>query len=486
MKALFFLLFVAFTSFSQIRSTSGLKPIAKKVALVIGVNNYEHTSHLSKSVNDAQDMSKVFEKLGFKVTLLSNPNDSSLNSTFNKFVDGLRKDDLVFVYYSGQGFEHLDNSYILPTDFDPDLMQSAHSVNLIISRIQDKVSQKSYLIYDACRNFVSDQRETGSMKLSFLPYEKRPSGGVFIYASQSGGFTSETSNRNGLFTQEFIKNLKIPKLSLNQIVNNSAKQVWELSNKNQEPTMYGSIGTDLVLNMNEETTKTFETLSLKYDLTNFTPTVPDQGVTPDAVYWAVMYNAYGTQLAKQLNLKSKAEIDALCLSPAFAKKSEIRNCEEGTSLETPIISSLKNGAVLKKQYNNFDCNVTIPDSIFSKRIQNFQIEDYEAVFDESSSKNEKAYLTKKYLSTLNRPVIVSLKTSKNFGKFSVQNKFYQPDTDDTGYHAAVIIGYDPQGFKLLNSWGSKWGNEGFFWIKNDDFAKICNQGIVINISSPSR
>jgi uncharacterized protein (TIGR02145 family) len=39
------------------------------------------------------------------------------------------------------------------------------------------------------------------------------------------------------------------------------------------------------------------------------------------------------------------------------------------------------------------------------------------------------------------------------------------------YHAMVLCGYDDQihAFKVLNSWGEKWGNKGYIWIDYDFF-----------------
>lgn len=34
-----------------------------------------------------------------------------------------------------------------------------------------------------------------------------------------------------------------------------------------------------------------------------------------------------------------------------------------------------------------------------------------------------------------------------------------------GYHAVAIVGYDKEGWKVKNSWGTGWGDNGYFWIK---------------------
>lgn len=41
-----------------------------------------------------------------------------------------------------------------------------------------------------------------------------------------------------------------------------------------------------------------------------------------------------------------------------------------------------------------------------------------------------------------------------------------------GYHAVAIIGYDDTGFRVKNSWGTGWGNKGFFQI---EYSQMTNQ-----------
>jgi hypothetical protein len=58
----------------------------------------------------------------------------------------------------------------------------------------------------------------------------------------------------------------------------------------------------------------------------------------------------------------------------------------------------------------------------------------------------------------------------------------------------TVIGYDDYiyggAFRVVNSWGSDYGNEGFIWIKYDDFSKYAVEAYVFelntNISENSR
>ncbi|WPV65281.1 C1 family peptidase [Chitinophaga sp. LS1] len=68
------------------------------------------------------------------------------------------------------------------------------------------------------------------------------------------------------------------------------------------------------------------------------------------------------------------------------------------------------------------------------------------------------------------PVIIGVYTSESLyddGKNAdTTRKFiWNPaQRDKWEYHAMLVVGYDQQYFKLMNSWGADWGNKGFVWI----------------------
>lgn len=53
----------------------------------------------------------------------------------------------------------------------------------------------------------------------------------------------------------------------------------------------------------------------------------------------------------------------------------------------------------------------------------------------------------------------------------------------TGGHAMCVVGYDDNkaggAFEIMNSWGTTWGNAGFFWVKYSDFIKVCSEAYAV-------
>ena len=56
---------------------------------------------------------------------------------------------------------------------------------------------------------------------------------------------------------------------------------------------------------------------------------------------------------------------------------------------------------------------------------------------------------------------------------SLTNEFWSGNTKYLeGYHAIAIVGYNEDGFIIRNSWGKSYGEDGYFFLKNDDMYKF--------------
>lgn len=61
----------------------------------------------------------------------------------------------------------------------------------------------------------------------------------------------------------------------------------------------------------------------------------------------------------------------------------------------------------------------------------------------------------------------------------------KPATEKDGGHAFALVGYNAQGFIVQNSWGKKWGSQGFaIWLYEDWLANI-NDGWVFRLAIPT-
>src|SRR5882672_2035777 len=76
----------------------------KRVALVIGNNDYKNVPKLQKAVNDARTIGDTLKQLGFSVMVAENQNRQGFSQTLLAFDRSVEPGDTAFFFYAGHGF----------------------------------------------------------------------------------------------------------------------------------------------------------------------------------------------------------------------------------------------------------------------------------------------------------------------------------------------------------------------------------------------
>ena len=108
-KVLFFLLLISVSVFSF---------AANRIALVIGNSNYSEIGKLENPRQDAIDVSKTLQEMGYKTSLILDAGEAKLRKEARSFSALSESSDLALVYYSGHGAQINGVNYILPTDLE--------------------------------------------------------------------------------------------------------------------------------------------------------------------------------------------------------------------------------------------------------------------------------------------------------------------------------------------------------------------------------
>lgn len=97
---------------------------------------------------------------------------------------------------------------------------------------------------------------------------------------------------------------------------------------------------------------------------------------------------------------------------------------------------------------------------------------YKTLFSRQSQ--NKVQFVKKALSE-KKPVVIGMEVFESFGQINGVWRLKSYDKS-LGGHAMVVTGYDDSryggSFQLMNSWGNKWGDNGFGWVTYRDFQKF--------------
>src|SRR6202171_4707957 len=74
---------------------------AKRVALVIGNNDYKNVPKLQKAVNDARTMGDTLKQLGFSVMVAENQTRQAFSQTLLQFDGTIQPGDTAFFFFAG-------------------------------------------------------------------------------------------------------------------------------------------------------------------------------------------------------------------------------------------------------------------------------------------------------------------------------------------------------------------------------------------------
>ena len=238
---------------------------AKRVALVIGNNDYRHVPKLQKAVNDARTMGESLKQLGFSVMVAENQTREAFIQSLQIFDASIEKGDTAFFFYAGHGFEIAGQNFLLPTDVpaavegQEELVRDASILaDRIIERLQNRQARTAILVLDACRNNPFERTGTravagggGLAPMTTLPV------GVFSVFSAGPRQTAldrlsdNDNNPNSVFTRTFAKELLQPGENLVQVAQHTRRIVSELADTvshKQVPVYFDQMVDDVFLN----------------------------------------------------------------------------------------------------------------------------------------------------------------------------------------------------------------------------------------------
>ncbi len=233
-------------------------------------------------------------------------------------------------------------------------------------------------------------------------------------------------------------------------------------------------------------------LPSKVSLLQYCPEVKNQGPYGTSTVWASVYAARTIAEAVKLGWTEKGKITKEAFSPLFVyaqiKKDDDVYCERGTHIHEALESMAEIGTVKFKDFDHLCASNSDVDKTMLESAKRNRPDSYSCLFafDEKNA-DKKIWAVKKSLSE-NHPVVIAMwldkpsfnKTKALLDLSTVDEKFpIRSMSQGEGYHAMCVVGYDDNmyggAFQIMNSWGTGWGDNGFFWAKYDDFARTVDQ-----------
>jgi hypothetical protein len=237
--------------------------------------------------------------------------------------------------------------------------------------------------------------------------------------------------------------------------------------------------------------RSFTNLPASFSLEKYCPAAGDQGPYGTCTAWAAGYGAATILYAKTHEITDKSVINKYTFSPSFLFE-QIKNpndigCDSGSSTVDALLTLMKIGDATLKTAPYY-CGAK-PTDAAKQEAQDYKIGDAAILFTAKGiSKNDAYYktdeealeLTKKSL-VEGSPILISYMLPASFN--NVKSAVWNPEPNENfgnwkhRMHAMCVIGYDDDiaggAFRVLNSWGANWGDNGMVWIKYADFVRWC-------------
>ena len=237
----------------------------KRVALVIGNNDYKNVPKLQKAVNDARTMGDTLKQLGFTVMVAENQNRQAFSRSLLAFDKAVEKGDTAFFFYAGHGFEIAGQNFLLPTDVpaategQEELVRDASVLaDRVIERLQNKGARTAILVFDACRNNPFQRSGTRAVAGSggLAPMTQLPEGVFSIFSAGPrqtalDRLSNNDENPNSVFTRTFARELTRPGANLVQVAQRTRRVVSEMAetvHHKQIPVYFDQMVDDVFLN----------------------------------------------------------------------------------------------------------------------------------------------------------------------------------------------------------------------------------------------
>ena len=127
----------------------------KGIALVIGEAKYKHLAALDNPDNDAREVKKLLDGLGFDARDLIDRDGKKLKRDLDRFVEDAEGADVALVYYSGHAIEAGGENWLVPVDADISSLAEAGERLVSLSAYLQELQQKvplTIILLDACRS----------------------------------------------------------------------------------------------------------------------------------------------------------------------------------------------------------------------------------------------------------------------------------------------------------------------------------------------
>jgi Caspase domain len=233
---------------------------AKRIALVVGISDYEHSPKLANPGRDAAGMSAALRSYGFEVVQSLNPSISELLQALDQFYAKADGADAALFFFAGHGLQFDGINYILPKDAqlrsETRLKQETIALQDVLAAIE-KRAKLALIFLDACRdNPLAEalQRNakgagrTAAIARGLAPMSIRNPDTLLVFAAAPGKTASDGVGTNSPFTSALLQNIREPGVEIELMLKRVTRDVVQATNGEQVPERLSRLTSEFVFN----------------------------------------------------------------------------------------------------------------------------------------------------------------------------------------------------------------------------------------------
>ncbi|MGH6765924.1 MAG: caspase family protein, partial [Bradyrhizobium sp.] len=220
---------------------------ADRFALVIGNAKYpDAEAPLKEPINDARDIANELRRDGFNVEVGENLNIDGMRRAFDRLYGRIKPGSVVLLFFSGFGVQAARQSYMIPVDAqiwtEPDVRRYGFSLEAVLGEINNRSAGVKIALFDASRRNPFERRFR-SFSAGLAPVIA-PNGTLVMYSAALGSVVSDTGGDHSLFVQELLKEIRVPDLTAEEMLNRTRVGVTRTSRREQMPWISSSLAED--------------------------------------------------------------------------------------------------------------------------------------------------------------------------------------------------------------------------------------------------
>ncbi len=227
----------------------------RRVALVVGIGNYQNAPALANPVNDARAISEALRRLSFEVDEVFDPDFRGMTRALREFGIKAQRADAAVIYYAGHGVQVGRENYLLPADArlerERDLLYEALPLDLFMGEAS-QARKLGIVLLDSCRNNPFTDRLSRSMTIAgrgntppgLARVDNVPRNTMVVMATKADQIAEDGGGSHSPFAEALLAHFHVPGLELSLFFRSVRDTVLRATNNRQEPYIFSSLGAE--------------------------------------------------------------------------------------------------------------------------------------------------------------------------------------------------------------------------------------------------